>query len=121
MHVPEDMLKTLTEIRDLLLKHDFPDQGSFVGRLVEMAEEGSEAFAAEVTGGAVWGGAGAVWEVGTFTGHKLPDAEASRDEAQFHKAIIRLAEQLDTIGIGTVRSRDIPGILRWWRKKGLIP
>ena len=119
MQVPEDMLKTLTEIRDLLLKHDFPDQGSFVGRLVEMAEEGRDAFATEVTGGAMWGGAGAAWEVGTFKGHKIPDAEAGQDEAIFRKALIRLAEKMDEAGIGTPRSRDIAGILRYWQEKGL--
>ncbi|MHB1157141.1 MAG: hypothetical protein ACYC26_09915 [Phycisphaerales bacterium] len=120
MQVPQNMIETLTEIRDLLLKHDFPGQGSVVGRLVKMAEENSDEFAAEVADGAVWGGAGAVWEVGTFKGHKLPDAEASQDEARFHTAIIRLAEQLDAVGIGTAGSRDIAGILRGWRANGLV-
>ena len=119
MQIPEKMIETLSEIRDLLLKHDFPGQGAFIARLIETAQEDSEEFAAGVSGGDVWGGAGAVWEVGTFKGHKISDAEAGKDEVLFRKAIIRLAEEMDKAGIGTPRSRDIAGILKYWQRMGM--
>lgn len=119
MQVLEKMIETLSEIRDLLLKHGFPGQGAFIDRLIDTAQEDREGFAAGVSGGAVWGGAGAVWEVGTFKGHRIPDAEAGKDEALFRKAITRLAEEMDEAGIGTARSRDIAGILKYWQDMGL--
>jgi len=63
-----------------------------------------------LTGIEMWGGAGAVWETPPFD---------KSDEKLFHETIIRIASIMDSLGIGTDRSRFIAGTLQSWLDKGL--
>jgi hypothetical protein len=57
----------------------------------------------------MWGGSGAVWEVGPI----------GTDTAQFRNAIIQLAEAMDRDGIGTEGSRSAASIFTQWNRQGL--
>ena len=51
-------------------------------------------------------------------GHGSSD-EARNDEMAFPDAIIRIAEAMDRLKIGTERSRDIARIFRGWMEQGI--
>jgi hypothetical protein len=64
-----------------------------------------------LAGNEMWGGAGAVWE--------SPLEETPADKKSFRETVIRIASTIDTLGIGTDRSRFIAGTLQSWLDKGL--
>lgn len=120
MRIPAKMIDTLSVIRDLLLRGDFPGQAAFIEGAIRMAREDSDDFATSIAGVDMWGGSGAVWDVCGFGGRGAPEDEAKRDETAFRKAVIRLAEEMDELGIGTERSRYIADLFRQWQKQGLL-
>lgn len=66
----------------------------------------------------MWGGSGAVWEV-DFAPFST-SSEAHADKIAFHQNIIRIAEHMDRLKIGTERSRYIAGAFREWMRKGIV-
>jgi len=64
----------------------------------------------------MWGGAGAVWDANPCN----PDsAEHEMDRKTFWKSIVGVAREMDKIGIGTPRSRQIADIFQRWLNEGI--
>lgn len=113
------MQRTLEEIRGLLRKHDFPGQAEVMDDLLRLIESNYGQFVRKIQGVDVWGGSGAVWEVGSFANRGFPAEFAIDDELQFRRAIIQLSHQMDESGIGTDRARYIASVFNDWLQKGL--
>lgn len=103
------MIDTLRELRDILTRQGHPGQARVVDRLIQLHDHDPEEFQRLLQSVDMWGGSGAVWEVGSlFT-----------DARRFGELIIRLAEEMDAAGLGTPRSQDIANTFRSWRGQGL--
>lgn len=94
----------LAEIREILSKHGHIGQACVIERLMKLQKEDPLEFRSLIQGVDLWGGSGAVWEVGDL-------GEGTR---RFQNAIIRLAEEMDHTGLGTEHSRAIAHILQAW-------
>src|SRR5690242_16293826 len=99
------MLDSLRELHRIPIKHNHQGQAFVVSEMLRLHAEDARAFESLLLGVDMWGGAGAVWEVGG-----LMD-----DNREFQLAIIRLAEQRDQHAIGTERSRWIADVFRQWQ------
>jgi hypothetical protein len=103
------MLTQLQEIHRLLVNHQHAGQAVVVGKLIELLPVDRDAFIRLLQGVDVWGGSGAVWEVGPL----------GADERSFRSAIISLATQMDAQGIGSERSRFIARTFENWNRLGV--
>lgn len=115
----DSIMDDLQRIYDLLSKHEFQGQAEHVQHLLELAKSDSSRFAEAIVDGGMWGGSGAVWEVGSFRRPEIDEREATRDELAFRKAIIRLATNMDKIGLGTEGSRSVATAFKTWKRMGL--
>lgn len=105
----QHMLDILRELRLLLSLHGHRGQENVVAQLIELYQFDRERFAKLIQSVEVWGGAGAVWEVG----------DLGPDTVPFRNAIVRLAEALESERLATNRSRDIADIFRRWNEMGI--
>jgi hypothetical protein len=103
------MIETLREIRRLLLANGFPGQAEVVERLLHLNDENPTEFVRLLTSADMWGGSGAVWEVG----------DLGNDERAFRDAIISLAGQMDRADLGSERSRSTASTFRQWNRNGI--
>ncbi|NLS92405.1 MAG: hypothetical protein GXX96_09600 [Planctomycetaceae bacterium] len=103
------MLDILRELRLLLSLHGHRGQENVVAQLIELWQFDRDGFFKLVKSAEVWGGAGAVWEVGDLGSDTVP----------FRYAIIRLAEAMEREQLGSNRSREIADIFRDWNKRGV--
>jgi hypothetical protein len=58
MQILEKLIETLSKIRDLMLRHDYPGQGTSIDRLIKTAQEDNERLAAGIANGKIYGEAG---------------------------------------------------------------
>jgi hypothetical protein len=103
------MITTLRELHRLLVKHDYPGQAETVAKLIELREGDGKDFTRLLQSGEMWGGSGAVWEVGSMEG----------DTRAFRSAIMSLAAEMDEAGLGLEHSNFIANVFRDWNEKGL--
>lgn len=102
------MLDILREIHEILVKHGHTGQAETVAQLIALYGTEPELFAQHVRGIEMWGGSGAVWEVGVL----------GEDTRRFWSAIARLSDEMDRAGIGLPRARSTADIFRWWIERG---
>jgi len=98
------MLEVLTKIRDLLEKHDYPGQASVISNLIALRDSNDPDLPRQLNSGAMWGGAGSVWEVG----------DLGKDTREFRNSIIALAEEMDRADFGSKDSAFIAEVFRNW-------
>jgi hypothetical protein len=102
---PESFVPLLEAIRDILLRHDYFAQGTWVADLIDLAHLQSSNFVGELGGG---GSAGSVADVVDLR-HSLDpvDAETERDSLELTRLLIRLGEQMKTKGISSEGSEFV--------------
>jgi len=103
------MIETLRELCRLLLANAFPGQAEIVQRLLQLNDENSDEFVRLLISVDMWGGSGAVWEVG----------DLGDDTLAFRNAFIMLAAQMERAGLGTEGSRFIASTFRQWNRAGV--
>ena len=110
---PESFVPLLDAIREILLRHDFLAQATWVANLIDLAHLQSSNFARELGGGAMWGSAGSVADVVGLR-HSLDpvDAETERDSVELRRLLIRLAEQMKVQGIPSEGSEFVANAFR---------
>jgi len=119
MFVMERLSKDLLEVAELLSKYKHGGQEQVVRQIVESLSTPNPDFK-RLTGVDMWGGSGAVWETILSTCSPTSD-DVRRDEKAFQEAIIRVAESLERLGIGTTRSRSIADTFLQWKQDKIFP
>ena len=102
------MIDILQRIHRLLVKNAAFGQALVVEKLIHFRDANQAEFTRLLQGRDVWGGSGAVWEVG----------QLGRDSALFWDAVIALADDMERQGLGTERSHFVAETLRGWRAAG---
>ena len=97
-------VEILTEMRDVLTAHGHHAQAEVTERLVRLAVDSDDAFLKELQGVDVWGGAGAVWEVG----------ELGADQSRYWALVIALAGVMAKEDVETERARSIAETFSGW-------
>jgi hypothetical protein len=110
------LIRDLGEIASLLHKYKNYGQAKVVEEILATLTTFSPDYE-RLRGVDLWGGAGAVWEVGPFTGGKPEETRA--DELAFRRAFIRLADTMNQMDIGTEHSRFIATTFQSWMDKGI--
>ena len=105
--------RELSRLSELLHKHGHGGQATVVDQILATLATPTPDYT-RLAGVDMWGGSGAVWEV------RLTPSGKSEDERAFLQTIIELAATMDSLEIGTERSRSIARIFRGWLEKGII-
>jgi hypothetical protein len=96
---------TLTRLIELLRDNAHEAQANVVQRLLDsLIQEDKKEFLKIITSIDMWGGAGAVWEVGVF--------KSGADEKEFMRQMIRLTDEMKEIGIQFGRAYSTTDIFR---------
>ena len=99
---PESFVSVLDAIRDILLRHDFLAQATFVAELIDLAHLQSSDFARQLGYGGMWGSMGSVADVVDLRRSFDPvDAETRQDSIELQRLLIRLADQMKAQRIST--------------------
>jgi hypothetical protein len=116
------MLTELKLIRDLLSKHGFGGLAGVVDALVGLKESDDPSFPERLNDIAMWGGAGAVWEV-IFDplGVSPNQDEVNRDKLAFMQAFVDLVEDMEREGIASARASEIGSVFKEWVQGGPSP
>lgn len=127
MAEPESFVPLLDAIREILLRHDYLAQATWVANLIDLAHLQSSNFSEELGGGGMWGSAGSVADVVGLR-HSLDpvDAETEQDSLELRRLLIRLAEQMKVQGISSEGSEFVAtafrrGLERRRRREGEPP
>jgi hypothetical protein len=107
------MNDALSAAHDILLKYRCDAQAAVIAQLRELQVNDPGTFVATIQGVSMWGGAGAVWEA-RLDAPNIAAAEREHDTCRFRDAIVAIARVMDTLGIGTPRSRGIAATLQCW-------
>jgi hypothetical protein len=116
--VSGEMLDTdLMQLAGLLRKYEHCGQATVVEQIITTLDESQPDYK-RLAGIDMWGGSGAVWEV-SLTSSRA-SSEAQVDKKSFDQTIIRIASEMDRLGIGTERSRSIAKILQERLDKDIV-
>jgi hypothetical protein len=108
--------RDLNVIAQLLCNYRHYGQARVVEEILGTLETASPDYK-RLCGIDMWGGSGAVWDVYLPRSHRSEQSKA--DERDFRRAIIRIAETMNQLKIGTDRSRFIAATFQGWLDKGL--
>lgn len=104
------ILQTLRELRDVLAREGCPEHAEIVDQIIQLYDTELDAFRQRLQSVDLWGGAGAVWDVNP----------RGPERKRFHELIIRLAAEMQAVGLGTARTQDIANTFRNWLASGLL-
>jgi hypothetical protein len=104
----ERLLNPLRILAPILEKYEYDWHAAHLRHLIALGEARAATFTQELGGLSLWGGSGAVWEIGTLRLEGISKAEARRDERQFGRAIIELADEMTARQLGTEMGADRP-------------
>ena len=113
----ERLRDDLTRLSGMLQKYGHDGQARVVDEIVASFSS-PDPDLKRLSGIDMWGGSGAVWEVNLAPSKTTP--EARMDKNSFCRSIIRVAEDLDRLGIGTERSRFVARVFEEWINKGIV-
>jgi hypothetical protein len=103
----------LDAIREILLRHDFMAQATWVADLIDLAHLRSSNFVKKLGGGAIWGSAGSVADVVDLRPSLDPvDAETRQDSLELQRLLIRLADQMKAQGVSSEGSEFVADAFR---------
>jgi hypothetical protein len=108
----------LTQIASLLEHYGLPEQAAYARNLAAWSEVDRVKFEREVRGPNIWGGAGSLSDTGPQFGHGGPENDVTNDEILYRELLIRLAEDLETQGLGTDQARERAATFREWNATG---
>jgi hypothetical protein len=107
---PRALIEILRQVEQILRRNDHPGQAAYVAAVATIAEWDSTAVAPALTSGAMWGGSGAVWEVGTF--------DVAGDRLEFYRTLMQLVEAMRAQGIDSPGANNRASILSQWIRNG---
>ena len=110
----------LRTLERLLRDYKYYAQANAIEDLLELRAAGDEAgFRREVVGVTIWGGSGSVADA-DLRNHTGPEHPTAREDARAHdRALVALAEALDSAGLGTPRTRQVAATYREWLNAGI--
>ena len=108
---PRTLIPILKRMEQILQRNDHPGQAEYVAAVATIAEWDPIAVIPTLTSGVMWGGSGAVWDVGRF--------EAAEDRREFFRSLVQLVEAMRAQGINSPGAIDRAAILSEWIEKGL--
>jgi hypothetical protein len=111
--VTAELLNNLMQLETLLRKYHHDGQANVVADIIASIQHGEPDYK-RLAGVDFWGGSGSVADVNLIPGTKSDDDK--RDIRAFRQAIVNLADEMDKLGIGHARSRDIAATFREWIK-----
>ena len=101
----------LQQIAHVLRENGHTGQADYVAAIQTIAGWDSSAIAPALTSGAMWGGSGAVWEVGEF--------ESPDDRLSFWQLLIELVAEMRRAGIQSDGSDFVARMLKDWISTGV--
>lgn len=104
----------MSRLSELLHKYEHGGQANVVDQILATLGTPAPDYK-RLAGIDMWGGSGAVWEV-----RLTPSGKCNEDERAFLQTIIQLSAAMDSLKIGTERSRSIARTLQGWLDKGII-
>jgi hypothetical protein len=107
----EQVIATLRKMAHLLEANEHPGQAAYVAALATVGEWDQDAMIPGLRSGAMWGGSGAVWEVGEFS--------SVEEQRLYWNQLIRLVEEMRSAGIESKSAESIVLILQQWVAMGL--
>jgi hypothetical protein len=111
MSDPEPLVIVLREIQQILRRNGHPGQADCVAAVATIAEWDPCAVASALASVAMWGGSGAVWEVGSFV--------SKQEERAFWQALCRLTEEMRSRRMSSARAEPVTKILTEWLERGV--
>lgn len=106
MRVSPEIIDTLSRIERLLRDSGHDGQADYIASVIDLGHRSQALFGDALTTVDMWGGSGAVWEVGEF--------RSADDARQFQSLIVRLVEQMAELGIQFDPAVEIAWVLRFW-------
>jgi hypothetical protein len=113
----EALDRDLSQLSQLLHKYGHEGQGTVVDEIRATLDTPSPDYQ-RLAGIDMWGGSGAVWEINLASSQT--SSESRMDRTSFHQTIIRVAKDMDKLGIGTERSRFVAKAFQEWLDKGIV-
>ncbi|MGH9522510.1 MAG: hypothetical protein ACRD3E_08255 [Terriglobales bacterium] len=110
------LAESLAVARDLLNKYDNPGQVDVIDRILSTFHTDVPDYRT-LSGVDMWGGSGAVWEVLLCP---CDTEEHKKDTERFWNAMIDISREMDRIGVGTPRSRQIAETFQGWLKANVV-
>jgi hypothetical protein len=108
---PRTLIEILTQLEPILRRNEHPGQADYVAAVATIAEWDPIAAVPALTSGAMWGGSGAVWEVGTF--------ESAAERREFFQLLMQLVVAMKASGISSAGASDRAATLSQWIEQGL--
>jgi hypothetical protein len=100
------LISILRRLEAILRRNDHPGQADYVAAVATIAEWDYTAIGPALSSGAMWGSAGAVWEVGQF--------ERADDQHCFWRLLVQLAEAMKNQRIESPAAESTAEILSQW-------
>jgi hypothetical protein len=107
----------LSKVAELLHKYGHDGQAKVVDEIRATLDSLTPDYQ-RLAGIEMWGGSGAVWDVNLAPWNT--STEARMDKRSFCQTIIRVAEHMDKLRIGTERCRFIAKAFQEWLDKGIM-
>ena len=101
----------LQQMAHVLRQNEHTGQADYVVAIQTIAEWDASAIGPALTSGAMWGGSGAVWEVGDF--------ESQDDKHRFWQLLVELVAEMRSAGIQSESSDFVAGTLKDWIATGV--
>jgi hypothetical protein len=99
------LISILRRLEAILRRNDHP-QADYVAAVATIAEWDSTAIGPALASGAMWGGAGAVWDVGQF--------ERKDDHRCYWRLLVQLVEAMKAQGIESPSAESRAEIFSQW-------
>lgn len=109
-----EFLPPLRAASEMLEKYGQAAQASILKNLIALVTKDPPAFRRHMASMDVWGGAGSVSDVGSFSDGYEPRSAAYRDTVRFTEAMIDVAELMRKHGFETARSVSWAETFRYW-------
>lgn len=108
----ERLISLLKEIAQLLERNGHSGQAGYVSALAVVAEWDSTAVAPGLASGAMWGGAGSVFDVGKF--------DSRDDRRRFMQMLVQLVNEMRQAGISAPGADQAAAIMSGWLETEVI-
>ena len=108
----DGLILLLKEISDSLQRNGHPGQAAYVAALATAAEWDDTAVGPGLASGAMWGGAGSVFDVSEFNS---PD-----ERRHCAELLVKLAEEMRQRGIASIGAESASKVLLSWLRSGIL-
>jgi hypothetical protein len=109
------LIEGLNSMSALLHRYERP-QAAIPDRILDMVSRSTPDYS-YLVGLDIWGGSGSVSD--TILAQPGTGAEAKADDKLLRGCVIQVAEAMDELGLGTVRSKWVADVFRKWRDSNI--